>query len=64
MTYDTWKTTNPDDEFLGPELPPCEWKYAHKDDHPRSPSGWCVICAAPPESGCRHPLAVGEEAEE
>jgi hypothetical protein len=22
MTYDSWKTTNPEDEFLGPALPP------------------------------------------
>ena len=30
MTYDTWKTTNPDDEFLGPDDsdyagPYCQW---------------------------------------
>ena len=25
MTYDTWKATNPDDEFLGPE-PEEEWE--------------------------------------
>lgn len=32
MTYDNWKTTNPDDEFLG--LPPCEeaWERFHNGE--------------------------------
>ena len=27
MSYDTWKTTNPDDEFLGPEPSPHRETY-------------------------------------
>lgn len=62
MTYDHWKTTNPEDEFLGPEPPPCERGYPvgsiHK--HPRYPSGHCVECGAEAHEGCKHELAVGE----
>lgn len=58
MTYDTWKTTNPDDESLG-EPPPCErgWPAFY---HPRYPSGDCTICGALCTEDCKHPLAIGE----
>ena len=45
MTYDTWKTTNPDDEFLGPDpddLPCCWEKF----------SGICMRCGAGPDDEC------------
>jgi hypothetical protein len=55
MNYDNWKTTNPDDETLGPEPPPCQRPVeaggVHK--HPRYPSGYCVVCGALPEQGCQ-----------
>ena len=55
MTYDQWKTTNPEDEFLGPAPPPCERSYAgHVHDHPRFPSGDCTACGALCTEGCKH----------
>ena len=33
MTYDTWKTTNPDDEFLGPD--------PDQDDEPDYAGPYC-----------------------
>jgi hypothetical protein len=51
-------------EEAGPEPPPCERGYAgHLHDHPRFPSGDCVICGARCTEGCKHELAVGEWAE-
>ena len=43
MTYDTWKTTNPADEFLGPQ--PCEWCEG---------TGRATFCPSEPDqcSGC------------
>jgi len=57
MSYDTWRTTNPADEFLGPEPPPCERGYAQSHQHPRFPSGDCVVCGALCTEGCKHELA-------
>ena len=54
MSYDDWKTTDPLDEFLGPEPPPCELSYRRSSDHPRFPSGYCIICGAEAHEGCRH----------
>jgi hypothetical protein len=63
MTYDHWKTTNPADDELGPEPPPCERSYAGRtNQHPRFPSGYCVECGAEAHEGCKDPLAVGEYA--
>ncbi len=62
--YDRWKATNPDDETLGQEPPPCERNYAgriHK--HPRFPSGYCVACRADAHEGCKHELATGGDNE-
>jgi hypothetical protein len=42
MTYDNWKTTNPDDERLEDELPCCWEKF----------SGICMICGAGPDDPC------------
>ena len=65
MGYDTWKATNPADEFLGPEPPPCQRNYPRGPyEHPRYPSGDCSVCGALCTQGCKHPLAVGEWAEE
>ena len=56
-----WKTTNRDDETIGPEPPPCEWDYAGRMHlHPRYASGFCVECGAEAHEGCKDPLAVGE----
>lgn len=54
MTYDNWKTTNPDDERLGLEPPPCERPVPRFQQHmhPRFPSGYCVVCAAEAHQGC------------
>lgn len=60
MNYDNWKTTNPEDEWLGPEPPPCERGYKPIHNHPRWPSGDCIICGALCTQSCKHPLAVGE----
>ncbi len=56
MTFDSWKATNPDDETLGPEPPPCmrPTKPGEAYKHARYPSGWCVACGAAPEQGCRY----------
>lgn len=56
MTYDTWKTTNPNDKFLGPEPPPCElpWPKGRPELHCRYPSGHCVVCGAEPHQSCQH----------
>jgi len=63
MTYDAWKAINPADEFLGLEPPPCERSYAGRvHEHPRFPSGDCVICGVLCTEGCKHELAVGEYA--
>lgn len=52
---------NPADEWLGDPPPPCELSYAgHIHNHPRFPSGDCVICGALCTEGCKHELAVGE----
>jgi hypothetical protein len=54
-TYDHWKTSNSEDEFLGPEPPPCERGYAGRvHDHPRFPSGDCCVCGALCTDGCKH----------
>ncbi len=53
-TYDDWKTTDPNDRFLGPEPPPCEQSYRHEWDHPRFPSGDCRVCGAMCTEGCKH----------
>lgn len=42
MSYDHWKTTNPADDELGPEPPPC-WNALRV-----SASNRCVDCDAPP----------------
>lgn len=61
MTYDTWKMTNPADEFLGSEPPPCERNYVGRiHQHPRFPSGFCVECHAEAHQSCKHLLAVSE----
>jgi hypothetical protein len=60
MTYDHWKTTNPVDEYLGPEPPPCERSYAGRmHQHPRYPSGHCVECGADSHQGCKDSLMTG-----
>jgi hypothetical protein len=42
-------------EEAGPEPPPCEWNYAGKRwQHPRYPSGDCVVCGALNTEGCKH----------
>jgi len=65
VTYDSWKATNPADEFLGPEPPPCQLNYAGRvNQHPRFQSGDCSVCGALCTEGCKHPLAVGEYAED
>jgi len=46
-----------------PKPPPCEISYAGRiHQHPRFPSGDCVICGALCTEGCKHALAVGEYA--
>ena len=51
-------------EEAGPEPPPCQLGYGgHSHDHPRFPSGDCVVCGALCTEGCKHVLAVGEYAE-
>lgn len=47
--YDTWKATNPADEFLGPEPPPCT------RDCPHYPSSYryCAACGAAPGQPCQ-----------
>jgi hypothetical protein len=44
------------DEFLeGPAPPPCELSYADRvHDHPRFPSGDCVVCGALCTEICKH----------
>ena len=42
MTYDTWKTTNPDDENRDGELP-CDWEKF---------SGVCLVCGAGIDDEC------------
>ena len=56
MTYDNWKTTDPADQFLGPEPPPCELFHGpgRMHLHPRYPSGRCVACGAEPHQGCQY----------
>ena len=64
MTYDTRKSTEPEDVGPHKALPPCELSYAgHIYDSPRFPSGDCVVCGALCTEGCRHPLATGDETE-
>ena len=61
--YDQWKTASPDDQWLSDNdmPPPCEWNYVGRmHDHPRFPSGSCVVCGAEAHEGCKHELAVGE----
>jgi hypothetical protein len=41
MTYDTWKTTNPEDEQIGD--PPCKHETF---------SGVCMVCGAGPDEEC------------
>ena len=41
MSYDSWKTRNPDDETLGPEPPPC-----YEQGSERRRVGICDICGA------------------
>ena len=41
MTYDTWKTTNPEDER--DDSLPCKWEAF---------SGICMICGAGPDDEC------------
>jgi hypothetical protein len=36
------------------EVPPCEQPVEAAFQHPRFPSGWCVICGAAPEAGCSY----------
>ena len=48
-------------EEAGTPPPPCELSYAGRvHQHPRFPSGDCVICGALCTEGCKHVLAVGE----
>jgi len=56
MTYDTWKATNPDDEWLGPEPPPCErpTRWGRSYEHPRFPSGYCTVCGAEAHQACKY----------
>lgn len=49
---------SPAEKELGP--PPCEQPVKHAFQHPRFPSGDCVICGALCTEGCKHELAVGE----
>lgn len=44
------------------EPPPCERGYplGGAQQHPRFPSGYCVICGAEAHEGCKHELAVGD----
>lgn len=42
MSYDTWKTTNPDDERMGEDRP-CKWEKF---------SGICMVCGAGPNDEC------------
>jgi len=51
-------------EEAGPEAPPCQLGYARSNQHPRFPSGDCVICGALCTEGCKHVLAVSEYAED
>lgn len=55
-SYDHWKTTNPADEFTGPEPPPCELHFGpgRTHLHPRFPSGDCVVCGALCTQACQH----------
>jgi hypothetical protein len=64
VTYDTWKTTNPDDEFLGPEPLPCERGYADPRRHPRYPSGHCVECGAQPNQSCLYAAQEDDDDEQ
>lgn len=45
-----------------PPLPPCEQPVPPGGQHPRFPSGWCVVCGAAPEEGCRRQPPSGEDA--
>jgi hypothetical protein len=40
--YDSWKTTNPEDERMD-EDPPCNWEKF---------SGICMVCGAGPDDEC------------
>jgi hypothetical protein len=40
VTYDHWKTTNPDDEWIGPEPPPCLPQRTSRGNY-------CADCGAP-----------------
>ena len=46
---------NGDDDRDEREPAPCELGFprGHPEKHPRYPSGWCIICSAPPEGACR-----------
>jgi hypothetical protein len=41
MSYDSWKTTNPDEEWYGPEPPPCGLEVRCRVNDR------CVYCDAP-----------------
>jgi len=40
-------------EISNRDAVPCEHYHPESCKHPRYPSGWCVVCGVPPESGCR-----------
>jgi hypothetical protein len=47
-------------EEAGTEPPPCERRFERLNQHPRFPSGDCMICGALCTESCKHELAVGE----
>jgi hypothetical protein len=52
-------------ETAGEGPPPCELSYVgHLYDHPRYPSGDCVVCGALCTEDCKHPLYIGWEYEQ
>jgi hypothetical protein len=42
-------------EEAGPGPPPCEWNYARRQwQHPRFPSGDCIVCGALNTESCKY----------